>query len=33
VKALMDARRAVKGSKKARDREAELDVHRKVEEA
>ena len=33
VKALMDARRAVKDAKKAGDREAELDAHKKVDEA
>jgi hypothetical protein len=33
VKALMDARRAVKDAKKAGDHEAELDAHKKVDEA
>ena len=33
VKALMDARRAVKDAKKAGDREAELDAHKKGDEA
>ena len=33
VKALMDARRAVKDAKKAGDRQAELDAHKQVDEA
>ena len=33
VKALMDARRAVKDAKKAGDREAELDAHKQGDEA